>query len=160
MGYPLTKRDMDRMEGLHPDMKRVVVRAAEITPVQFFVNETVRSDEQCRINYGKGRNAAQLKLKGIAAKYAQPRVPKVTWLINPYNSKHCKQADGYGHAIDLYAHPFSQNQSKKDTYAIAAAMLQAAAELKVPMRWGKDWDMDGKYEEKGETDGPHFELVR
>lgn len=154
----LTQRDHDRMNGVHPDIKRVIIRAAEITPVPFFVNETVRSKEQCMINYGKGRTAAQCAAKGIPVTYAQPKLSKVTWLNNPFNSKHCKQADGFGHAIDLYAAPYNQNQSRTDTFAIAMAVLKAAKELGVKLRWGKDWDCDGKYEEKGETDGPHFEL--
>lgn len=158
MGYPLTDRDVKRMDGLHPSLRKVVFRAAEITTVQFFVNETVRSEEQCRINYGKGRTAAECRAKGIDGKYAQPRLGKVTWLINPYNSKHCKQPDGFGHAVDLYAFPFNQNQPRSQTFKIADAMIRAAKELGVAMRWGKDWDRDGIYEEKGETDGPHFEL--
>jgi peptidoglycan L-alanyl-D-glutamate endopeptidase CwlK len=147
------------MNGVHPDIKRVIIRAAAITTVPFFVNETVRSREQCMINYGKGRTGPQCAAKGIPVTYAQPKLGKVTWLIDPFNSKHCKQKDGFGHAVDLYASPYNQNQSKDATYAIAKAVLQAAKELKVALRWGKDWDRDGIYEEKGETDGPHFELV-
>ena len=40
------------------------------------------------------------------------------------------------------------------------ALLAAAAAEGVRIRWGKDWDQDGIAGEKGETDGPHFELVR
>lgn len=158
MSFDLTERDFTRMDGLHPSLRKVTVRAAEICPFRFFVNETVRSRQQCMVNYGKGRTAAQLAIKGIPSSYAQPRLGKVTWLTNPFNSMHCKQEDGFGHAIDLYKHPFSQNQSRADSQTIAEAMLQAARELNVEMRWGKDWDRDGRYEEKGETDGPHFEL--
>src|ERR1044072_9074402 len=94
MAFKLTDRDIQRMNGVHPSIRKVLIRAAELCEIQFFVAETVRSEEQCRINYGKGRTAAQLKAKGIDAKYAAPKLDKVTWLINPYNSKHCVQPDG------------------------------------------------------------------
>ena len=38
--------------------------------------------------------------------------------------------------------------------------MEAARIEKVRVRWGRDWDEDGVIGEKGETDGPHFELVR
>jgi peptidoglycan L-alanyl-D-glutamate endopeptidase CwlK len=37
-------------------------------------------------------------------------------------------------------------------------MFQAAQELKTTIRWGADWDRDGKPRERGESDSPHFEL--
>ena len=40
-----------------------------------------------------------------------------------------------------------------------SSMMRAARELKVPIRWGADWDRDGIPREKGETDSPHFELA-
>jgi peptidoglycan L-alanyl-D-glutamate endopeptidase CwlK len=43
---------------------------------------------------------------------------------------------------------------------MADAMFAAAKELNIKIRWGRDWDQDGIIGEKGETDGPHFELVR
>ena len=48
------------------------------------VLEGVRSREQCMVNYGKGRTVAQCTAKGIPAKYAQPKLNKVTWLNNPF----------------------------------------------------------------------------
>jgi peptidoglycan L-alanyl-D-glutamate endopeptidase CwlK len=38
-------------------------------------------------------------------------------------------------------------------------MFNAAKELNVDIRWGADWNQNGKKREKGETDSPHFELV-
>jgi peptidoglycan L-alanyl-D-glutamate endopeptidase CwlK len=43
--------------------------------------------------------------------------------------------------------------------AIALAMFSAASEIGVRLRWGADWDMNGKPRERGESDSPHFELV-
>lgn len=156
----LTQRDEARLSGVHPNLFRVIRRAAEMAGPgeEFFILEGVRSREQMMINYGKGRTAAQLAAKGIPASYAKPREAKVTWLSNPFNSKHARQADGWGHAFDAAPIPLNWNDRAK-FQAMAELFMRAAAAEKVRIRWGRDWNMNGKYEEKGETDGPHFELV-
>lgn len=103
--------------------------------------------------------------KGVPARYAKPSLAKVTWLNNPLSSKHRKQKDGYGHAVDVVPYPVDWNDlAKFDT--IAKAMFEAQKQLKaegsIPastnLRWGANWDGDGKYREKGEYDSPHFEI--
>ena len=158
MPFSLSARSRGRLEGVDPRLVKVVERAIQITTVDFMVVEGVRSDEQCRINYGRGRTAAQLAAKGIASRYAKPNLPKVTWLSNPYNSKHRRQADGHGHAVDLLPAPYDW-KVLADFDKVAKAMLQAASELGVAIRWGADWDHDGRPRERGETDSPHFELA-
>lgn len=157
----LGERSRSKLVGVHPDMIRVVDRAALLAAPEedFTVLEGVRTREGMMINYGKGRTAAQLAAKGIPAIYAQPSVGKVTWLNNPFLSNHRVQADGFGWAVDLAPWPIDWNDSAR-FLRLAKLMLRAAAIEKVHIRWGKDWDEDGRYEEKGETDGPHFELVR
>lgn len=154
-----------RMDGLHPTLQKILNRAITISPQDFMVLEGVRSDEQCYINHGKGRTVAQCTAKGVPARYAKPSLAKVTWLNNPLSSKHRKQKDGYGHAVDVVPYPVDWNDlAKFDT--IAKAMFEAQKQLKaegaIPasmyLRWGANWDGDGKYREKGETDSPHFEI--
>ena len=157
MAYNLSSRSLNNLQGVHPNLAKVVKRAIELTTQDFVVIEGVRSREQCMINYGKGRTAAQCLAKGIPAKYANPKAAKVTWLSNPFNSKHCKQKDGYGHAVDICPHPVDWSDVKKFD-AIAKAMFAAAKELGVHIRWGADWDKDGKPRERGESDSPHFEI--
>ena len=152
MSYQLSKRSLSRLAGVDDKLVAVVKRAIEISQVDFMVLEGVRSKEQCMINYGKGRTAAQVQAKGVPAKYANPSAAKVTWLNNPFASKHVT-----GKAVDLVPYPVDWNDlSKFDK--IAKAMLQAAKELKVNVRWGADWDGDGKPRERGESDSPHFEI--
>ncbi len=157
MAYNLSSRSLNNLQGVHPNLTKVVKRAIELTTQDFVVIEGVRSREQCMINYGKGRTVAQCLAKGIPAKYANPKAAKVTWLSNPFNSKHCKQKDGYGHAVDICPHPVDWSDVKKFD-AIAKAMFAAAKELGVNIRWGADWDKDGKPRERGESDSPHFEI--
>lgn len=157
MGVVLTQRDHERLVGVDERLVRVVLRAAEITPVAFMVVEGVRSREACMVNYGKGRTAAQCAVFKIPASYARPQAAKVTWLSNPFNSRHCKQNDGFGKAVDLLPAPYDWKDPVKFDQ-VAAAMEQAAGELGIDIRWGADWDEDGKPRERGEQDSPHFEL--
>lgn len=161
MSVLLEAKSRSRLEGVHPDLKRVVERAALLADasLDFTVLEGVRSREQMMVNYGKGRTAAQLAAKGIPAKFAQPGAAKVTWLNDPFASNHRVQKDGFGWAVDLAPWPIDWSDGRRFE-KLALLMFRAAAIEKVHIRWGRDWDEDGRYEEKGETDGPHFELVR
>ncbi|PIT16660.1 endolysin [Snodgrassella alvi] len=142
--YKLSNRSLQRLYGVDASLVKVVKRAIELTRQDFMVTEGLRTHEQCCINYGKGRTAQQCSLKGVPAKYAQPDLSKVTWLNNPFASKHVT-----GRAIDLIPYPIDWNDLKK-FHLIAAAMKQAAAELGVRIIWGGDW--------KSSKDYPHFEI--
>ena len=150
--FVLSKLSLSRLEDVNPALVKVVKRAIEITQQDFLVVEGVRSKEQCYINYGKGRTSAQCTAKGVPAKYAQPKLAKVTWLNNPLSSKHVT-----GRAVDLVPYPVDWNDLSKFDQ-IKKAIFAAAKELGVSIRWGADWDNDGNYREKGEYDSPHFEL--
>ncbi len=76
------------------------------------------------------------------------------------NSRHRKQADGYGHAIDLIALTPGKGidwKNKRAFEAMARAVKIAAAGLCVPIRQGCDWNMNGTFGESREWDWPHFE---
>ena len=143
--YKLSNRSLQRLYGVNCSLTNVVKRAIQITNQDFMVTEGVRSREQCCINYGKGRTAQQCSQKGIPVKYAQPDLSKVTWLNNPYASKHVT-----GKAVDLVPYPVDWTDLNKFR-TIALAMKQAAAELGVKIIWGGDW--------KTSKDYPHFEIL-
>ncbi len=147
-----------RLIGVDPRLVLVARRGLEISKVDWKVVEGVRSDEQCFINFGKGRSVYECALVGVAAKYAAPKADKVTWLINPLNSKHRKAKDGFGKALDLLPAPYDWKDTKPFDL-MAEAMLAAAKELGHDVRWGADWDQDGRPRERGETDSPHFEIA-
>ena len=152
MSYQLSQKSLDKLKGVDERLVKVVKRTIELSPIDFMVLEGVRTREQCMINYGKGRTAAQCQAKGVPAKYAKPAAAKVTWLNNPFASKHVS-----GKAVDLVPYPVDWNDLKKFD-AIAKAMFAAAKELNIKIRWGADWDGDGKPRERGESDSPHFEI--
>lgn len=149
--FVLGARSLANLQNVDDRLVRVVKRAIELTSVDFTVIEGVRTREQCCVNYGKGRTAAECADKGVPASYAKPSVAKVTWLNNPFASKHVA-----GKAVDLLPSTGWNNLASFDV--VARAMQAAAKELGVSIRWGADWDKDGKPREKGENDSPHFEL--
>lgn len=123
----------ERLAGIHPDLLRVVKRAAE--DAVFLVIEGVRDQKRQDQLYAQGRTTPG---------------PIVTWVKT---SKHCS-----GLAVDIAPYPLDwKNTAAFD--ALAKVMFAAAAELHVHIRWGADWDEDGVPREHGETDSPHFELV-
>lgn len=141
MTFALGATSLKRLEGVHPDLVKVVKRAIEITKQDFLVLEGVRTPERQKELYAQGRTKPG---------------PKVTWTMT---SNHFKAPDGYGHAVDLCPYPVDWNSPRKFD-AMSMAMFDAAEELGVNIRWGANWDQDGQPREKGETDSPHFELAR
>lgn len=129
--YKLGSGSLRRLAGVHPDLVRVVQLAIEISAQDFSVAEGLRSSTRAR----------ELAAAGTGIE----------------SSLHIRQPDGYGHAVDLHPYPLDW----KDLSAfrsIAKAMFEAADELNVPLQWGADWDLDGKINEPGEWDFPHFQL--
>lgn len=139
----LSATSLTRLAGVHPKLAAVVKAAAPTLPFQLLVTEGVRSKERQKQLYAQGRTAPG-KI--------------VTWTMN---SKHAVQADGFGHAVDLC--PVIGGQvpwnDKAKFLAISKAMLTAAQGLGTRIRWGADWDGDGVAYERGEYDGPHYELA-
>lgn len=162
--YTFGKASQARLEGLHPDLVKVLLEAITISDIDFTIMEGLRSDEQCYINFGKGRTTVECTQAGCPGRYARPHDPKVTWLGHPLSSNHRKKADGFGHAVDIYPYPVSLVLGKPAKFyeplfdKITKVMFRAAKELNIPIRWGADWNMDNMTRERGETDNPHFEL--
>lgn len=150
MTFKFSKKSLSKLEPVHPDLKRVVLRALELSTVDFTVLEGERTVAAQQANVRKG-------------------------VSQTMNSKHLKQKDGYVHAVDLVPYPLSWDL--KDFYPIVTAMRKAAKELGVKVRWGGCWCMlNGdtrtpkqmveeytaarrKVGNKAFIDGPHFELV-
>lgn len=123
------------------------------------VSEGLRSKEQMCVNWGKGRTAVQCINCGIDPKYAQPGAGKVTWLADPLNSKH-----GKGEAVDIYPLVDGKLATVHSNLPMFRAMydavMGAAREEGVSLRYGGNWDRDSNLFETGEDDAVHFELIQ
>lgn len=116
MGYALGAGSLKKLEGVHPDLVRVVKRAIEISTQDFAVTDGVRTEAQQRVLVNKGASKTM-------------------------NSKHRKQATGFGHAVDLV--PYVNGGPRWEwplIWAIAVAVDTAATELGVKLVWGAVWD--------------------
>ena len=136
MTYQLSARSLKSLEGVDPKLVSVVKRAIQITSQDFVVIEGLRTQARQDELWAQGRTKPG---------------PIVTWTKDA--SSH-----GTGRAVDICPYPVDWNDLKKFD-AIYVAMMAAAEELGVRLRYGGDWDMDGKLREKGESDSPHFELA-
>lgn len=146
MTFSFGKRSEQCLQGVHPDLVWVVRQALAVSMVDFAVIEGLRSIERQRELYAQGRTKPG-------------RV--VTWTMQ---SKHIRQPDGFGHAVDLL--PVNPVTGILDWnfnagfQAISAAMFTASDALRIAIRWGRDWDRDGVIGEMGEGDAPHYELFK
>jgi peptidoglycan L-alanyl-D-glutamate endopeptidase CwlK len=137
MAFKLSKRSMDRLTGVHPDLVAVVHRAISRSEIDFVVIEGVRTAERQR----------QLVKAGAS---------------KTMDSRHLT-----GHAVDLAAWVGGTVRWDWPLYLkIAEAMRAAAIELGTPIRWGGTWGLlsviDGPITtevlHKKFPDGPHFEI--
>ena len=73
------------------------------------------------------------------------------------NSRHLRQSDGYGHAVDVVPYVGRATWDLKYAKPMANAMKIASAILNVPLRQGCDWNMNGSFAENNEHDWCHGE---
>lgn len=110
MAFSLGSRSLQRLEGVHPDLVKVVKRAIELTSIDFTVLEGLRTVERQK----------QLVAKGAS---------------KTMNSRHIT-----GHAVDIAPLVDGEVRWDWPLFhKLAPAMKQAAKELNVPIIWGGDW---------------------
>ena len=148
--FKLSTRSMGRLEGINPDLIRVVTEAIKTTKVDFGVTCGMRTVEE------------QEKLVASGASQTM-------------KSKHLE-----GRAVDLVAYVGSNITWQLNMYDdLADAMGNAACKLEVPIKWGAAWtigdigDFTGTMEEamneyvdlrrsqgrRPFIDAPHFEMI-
>jgi len=157
MSYILGSASRKALKGVHPDLVRTVELAIKQTAQDFRVHAGLRTLARQRVLVARG----------------------VSWTLD---SKHLRQADGFGHAVDLV--PLIGGRLVWDwpgCRKIALAMAHAARIAGIALRWGGVWDKPlgdyayslGAIEAEGQAyiarrrklgkraamDGVHFELV-
>jgi peptidoglycan LD-endopeptidase CwlK len=110
MTYVLGTRSLKRLEGVHPDLVRVVQRAIKLTPIDFTVLEGRRTPERQRELFAQGATKT-------------------------LNSRHLT-----GHAVDLAPFVGGEVRWDWPLYhKLAAVVKDAARQENVPIQWGGDW---------------------
>jgi len=151
MGFTLSQRSLDRLEGVHDDMVRVVKKAIDLTKVDFGVICGLRTIEEQKALVDKGASQTM-------------------------KSKHLD-----GLAVDLMAYVGGRASWELNLYDDIADAMKEAAELEgVSVRWGAAWHINdiatcGMTMEQAMNsyidtrraegrrpfiDGPHFELSK
>lgn len=151
----LGEKSIQKLNFVDPRLAAVIKIAVLACGFDCVVSEGLRSKEQAVINYRKGRTAKELAKVGI--KDPPLPGPKVTWTLN---SKHIT-----GKAVDVYPLVGGKLDDGMGTDKLRRfdelyhAVMLAAAQQRVRIRYGGDWDEDGKLREAGETDSPHYEIA-
>ena len=118
MTYRFGARSESRLEGVHPDLVRVVRRALELSTVDFSVTEGLRTKERQAELFKDGKSKT-------------------------LNSRHIT-----GDAVDLYpVSKAGKDLAPADFAPIVKAMRAAAAELGIPVVHGADWGWDSPHHE-------------
>ncbi|MGX3066011.1 M15 family metallopeptidase [Ursidibacter arcticus] len=92
-------------------------------------------------------------IEGVRTKARQQQLYK-QGATKTMNSRHLT-----GHAIDIVPYPLDWNDTKAFA-ELARAMFEAAKQFNIPIRWGGDWNRNGRSDDESFYDGPHFELLR
>ena len=149
MAFKLSKRSLKELEGVKPELVKVVHTAIEITSVDFGVTQGLRTIQEQRqlVASGSSQTMKSKHLTGDAVDVAAYIGSRISWELNLYDN-------------------------------IADAFKAAAMEHDVKMRWGAAWhipdirEWDGTMQEammeyvdlrrsqgrRPFIDGPHFEL--
>ena len=111
----LNSKSVGLLKKVHPDLVRVVKRAAQMTDLDFIVTCGARTIEEQREMVRKGASKT-MKFRHIIA------------------------ANGFSHAVDLAAMIGGKLKWDWPLYSRLAKTMKAAAKAeKVPIEWGGDW---------------------
>lgn len=150
MAFSLSKRSLERLEGIDDALRAVTERAIEYTKVDFGVTCGLRTIEEQKelVEAGASQTMNSKHIPGLAVDVVAYIGPRISWELNLYDD-------------------------------IADAFAEAGREMGVSLRWGAAWhinditEYDGTMEKamneyvdlrrsQGKRpfiDAPHFELT-
>lgn len=115
MTITLSEKSLAKLSGAHPDLQKVIKRAAAISSIDFTVLEVLRT---------------VARQKELVAKGASKTM----------KSRHLPGADGHSRAVDIAPLDGGQISWAWPTYhKLAPIIKQAAKDVGVPIEWGGDW---------------------
>lgn len=133
-GFFLGERSLRNLQGVHPDLVRVIEAAIASAPFDFTVVEGLRTMERQKANVASGASRTM-------------------------KSKHLKQKDGFSHAVDLYVFDSTKPNGidgRASTYTELNEHIQEVADsLGIPVKWGGTFKTASG---KPWFDGHHWQL--
>lgn len=130
MGFQLPQSSLDKLKGVHPDLVKVILRAAEISELNFIVTEGLRSVERQKklVAEGKSRTMKSKHLTGDAVDVA-------VWF--DYDKDKVVDSNEISWKFEVYK-------------ALSVYIKEAAKQVGVDIEWGGDWSTF--------KDGPHYQM--
>jgi len=129
----LGKMSRVHLESCHPKIQRLITELARRVPksMDFSVTCGHRGEAEQNAAYASGRSTK-------------------TWPFSMHNRLPSP-------AVDLAPYPLDWNDTAR--FARLSGYVQCAADdLGIRIRWGGDWNQDGKSSDEKFIDMPHFEL--
>lgn len=115
MTITLSEKNLAKLSGAHPDLQKVIKRAAALSSVDFTILEVLRT---------------VARQKELVAKGASTTM----------KSRHLPGANGLSHAVDIAPLDGGQVSWAWPLYfKLAPIIKQAARDVGVPIEWGGDW---------------------
>lgn len=115
MSITLSQKSLTKLDGAHPDLVKVIKRAAALSPIDFTVLEVLRTPA---------------RQKELVAKGASKTM----------KSRHLPGPDGKSRAVDIAPLDGGQISWAWPVYhKLAPIIKQAAKDVGVPIEWGGDW---------------------
>lgn len=115
MAWKLSKSSAAKLDNVHPDLVRVVMRALTLSPYDFGITEGERTLETQKKYVEDGKSTTM-------------------------NSAHLPQEDGYSHAIDLKVFAPKLTWEHKHFRKVIQAFVTAAIEEGVQLEFGGLWE--------------------
>ena len=135
--YNLSKRSLNTMAGVNPNLVKVIKEAIATSPFDFMVTQGLRSAKYQNELYQQGRT-----VRGLKVTNADGYIKK---------SNHQMKIDGYGYAIDfvILNGKVLDWDTEAKYEAVAKHILEVGHKLGVNLEWGGDWKF---------KDYPHIQL--
>lgn len=115
--HKFSKSSIEKLEKLHPDLRKVVYRALELSRRDFGVSETLRTVQRQKEMVASGKSQTM-------------------------HSRHIpgENESGECEAVDIYAYVGKVTYEPKYYRSIAKAMFEASFELGIEIEWGGMWE--------------------
>jgi len=115
MTITLSEKSLAKLDGAHPDLRKVIIRAAQISSIDFTVLEVLRTVERQK----------QLVASGAS---------------KTMKSRHLPGKNGKSHAVDIAPLDGGEVSWAWPIYhKLAPIIKQAAKDVGVSIEWGGDW---------------------
>lgn len=136
----ITGRSLKRLETCDPRLQRVIHTASEIMDMSVLCGVRNRVDQDKAFEEGKS---------------------KLRW---PESKHNLRPGKFHSTAVDVipYFLEGKEHYDWRDLLAfarLAGVIMAVAHTMGIKLRWGGDWDMDGRSRDERFHDLPHFELV-